>query len=152
MSTDALIEQLRATRDETLRYYELPESDLARTYGPGKWSVRWVLLHLADSETVLFERIRRVICEPNQTLMVYDQDAWAHQLDYDRVPLDMARRIYDAVRVGHIHYASLFYESKGHIQWMHSATGVRTLKDEFDKVAQHNEHHLGQIRQALGGT
>jgi len=30
-----------------------------------------------------------------------------------------------------------------------SVTGVRTLKEEFDKVAAHNEHHLGQIRLAL---
>jgi len=28
-------------------------------------------------------------------------------------------------------------------------TGVRTLKDEFDKVASHNAHHLNQIRMAL---
>ena len=28
-------------------------------------------------------------------------------------------------------------------------TGVRTLKDEMDKVASHNEHHLAQIRTAL---
>jgi hypothetical protein len=27
---------------------------------------------------------------------------------------------------------------------------VRTLKDEMDKVASHNEHHLNQIRTALG--
>jgi hypothetical protein len=27
---------------------------------------------------------------------------------------------------------------------------VRTLKDEMDKVASHNEHHLDQIRTALG--
>jgi hypothetical protein len=26
---------------------------------------------------------------------------------------------------------------------------VRTLKDEFDKVVLHNEHHLGQIEAAL---
>jgi hypothetical protein len=26
---------------------------------------------------------------------------------------------------------------------------VRTLKDEFDKVASHNQHHLDQIRAAL---
>jgi hypothetical protein len=30
--------------------------------------------------------------------------------------------------------------------------GLRTLKDEFDKVAAHNEHHLSHIRRALGGT
>jgi hypothetical protein len=30
-----------------------------------------------------------------------------------------------------------------------SETGVRTLKDEIDKVATHNAHHLEQIRAAL---
>jgi len=43
------------------------------------------------------------------------------------------------------------YESKGHLELVHSVTGVRTLKDEFDKVASHNEHHLSQIRLALQG-
>jgi len=28
--------------------------------------------------------------------------------------------------------------------------GVRTLRAEFDKTATHNEHHLSQIRLALG--
>jgi hypothetical protein len=32
---------------------------------------------------------------------------------------------------------------------VHSETGVRTLKDEIDKVAWHNENHLAQIRAAL---
>jgi len=26
----------------------------------------------------------------------------------------------------------------GHLEFVHSVTGVRTLKDEFDKVAAHN--------------
>jgi hypothetical protein len=34
----------------------------------------------------------------------------------------------------------------------HSQTGLRTLKDEFDKVAAHNENHLGQIATALRGS
>lgn len=144
-----LIEQLEATRDETLRYFALDEDALAQTYGPGKWSVRYVLLHLADSETVLFDRIRRVLSEPRQVLWVYDQDAWAAGLDYSRVPLDMSRDVYAAVRRAVIYYAGLYYEEKGHLEFVHSETGVRTLKDEFDKVAWHNEQHLAQIRTAL---
>ena len=103
-----LIQELERTRDETLQYFSLGESDLARTYAPGKWSVRFLLHHLADSETVLFERREAVI-----------------------------------------YYAGQSYESKGHLEFVHSVTGLRTLKDEFDKVAAHNEHHLGQIRLAL---
>jgi len=31
-----------------------------------------------------------------------------------------------------------------------ASEGGRTLRDEFDKVAAHNEHHLSQVRLALG--
>src|SRR5688500_7607113 len=144
-----LIKELEQTRDETLKYFALGEKDLARTYAPGKWSVRYVLLHLADSETVLFDRIRRTLSEPRQVLWVYDEAAWARGLDYSRVPLDISRRVYEAVRSAIIYYAGQYYEEKGHLEFVHSVTGVRTLKDEFDKVASHNEHHLGQIRSAL---
>jgi hypothetical protein len=145
-----LIRQLEETRDETLRFFALGEEDLARTYAPGKWSVRFLLLHLADSETVLFDRIRRVLSEPRQVLWVFDQDAWARGLDYSRVPLDISRRVYESVRSAVIYYAGQYYEEKGHLEFVHSVTGVRTLKDEFDKVAGHNAHHLAQIRMALG--
>ena len=35
------------------------------------------------------------------------------------------------------------------MEFVHSNTGVRTLKDEFDKVADHNQHHLEHIQTAL---
>jgi len=38
-----LIADLESTRDETLRYFSLSDEDLARTYAPGKWPVRYIL-------------------------------------------------------------------------------------------------------------
>jgi len=35
------------------------------------------------------------------------------------------------------------------LEFVHSVDGVRTLREEFDKTAAHNEHHLSQIRLAL---
>lgn len=144
-----LISQLEVTRDETMKLFALGDEDLARTYAPGKWSVRFVLLHLADSETVMFDRIRRVLSEPRQVLWYFDEAAWARGLNYSQVPLDIASRVYQSVRDAIIYYATAYYEQKGHLEFVHSVTGVRTLKDEFDKVATHNEHHLRQIRTAL---
>jgi hypothetical protein len=63
----------------------------------------------------------------------------------------MARGIYESVRRGIIYYAGLHYELRGNLEFVHSVTGVRTLRDEFDKVASHNAHHLAQIRSALEG-
>ena len=146
-----LINDLDKTRDETLKYFSLDESDLARKYGPGKWSVRFLLHHLSDSETVLYDRICRVLSEPRQVIWVYDQEAWSKGLDYSLRPLEISRSIYEALRKAIAYYASLHYEKDGHLEFVHSVTGVRTLKDEFDKVAAHNEHHLAQIRTALHG-
>jgi DinB superfamily len=148
----SLIRDLERTRDETLGYFALGERDLARAYAPGKWPVRFILHHLADSETVLYERIRRVLSEPRQVLWVFDQDAWAQGLDYANLPLALSRQVYESVRNALIYYAGLHYESRAHLEFVHSVTGVRTLKEEFDKVASHNEHHLDQVRLALRGS
>jgi hypothetical protein len=147
-----IVTRLEAARDRTLKYFEASDEQLARSYAPGKWTVRFILHHLADSETVLFDRIRRAISEPRQVLWAFDQDAWAKGLDYSRIPLDLSRRIYESVRAGVIYQARQHYDKSGHREFVHSETGVRTLKDEFDKVAWHNEHHLEQIESALRGS
>jgi DinB superfamily len=136
-------------RSQTLKYFDLSEEQLELRYAPGKWPIRFIPHHLADAESVLYDRIRRVLSEPRQVLWAFDQDAWAAGLDYSRIPLEHSRRLYDAVRTGVIYQARLRYDSAGHREFVHSATGVRTLKDEFDKVASHNQHHLGQIETAL---
>src|SRR5204862_6576782 len=107
------------TRDETLKCFSLGAADVARTYGPGKWSVAYILHHLSDSETVFFERIRRVLSEPRPVLWVMDQDAWAKGLDYAGVPLDLSRHLYEAVRNAIIYYAGEQYELSGHMERVH---------------------------------
>lgn len=144
-----IIEALEATRHETLEHFALADAELARSYGPDKWPIRFILHHLADSETVLFDRIRRVLGERRGVLWAFDQDGWAKGLDYSRRPLGLSRRIYETIREGIVYYARIEYAKNGHLEFVHSETGVRTLKDEFDKVAAHNAHHLAQIRTAL---
>ena len=146
----SILENLERTREETLRYFSLPAEDLAKRYAPGKWSVRWILHHLCDAETVLYERIRRAISEPRPVVWAFDQDAWARELDYENRSLEISRNMYDAVRAGVLHDARRHYEASGLREFVHSETGVRTVKEEFDKVAWHNERHLEQIRRALG--
>ena len=144
-----LLEELDRTRDETLRCFELGPRELDLAYAPGKWTVRYLLHHLADSELVLAERIRRVISEGRRVLWAFEQDAWAERLDYASMPLPLARDLFAATRAATRHLATVHYERHGHLEWVHSEMGVRTLKEELDKVASHNEHHLAQIRAAL---
>src|SRR5579872_6256720 len=54
------------------------------TTAPGKWSIRQLAAHLADTELVAAHRMRQVIAEDQPKLMAFDQDAWARNLDYAR--------------------------------------------------------------------
>jgi hypothetical protein len=80
-----------------------------------------------------------------------EQDAWAQALDYSQAPLPIARQVYESVRNAIIYHVGAHYDQRGHLEWVHSVDGVRTLRDEFEKVAAHNENHLRQVRLALGG-
>lgn len=148
-NTTVLLRDLEVTRDETLRFFALSDEGLSRTYGPGKWSVRFLLHHIADAETVLLERIRRMLSEPRQEMRAFDQDAWAEQLDYAQMPLALSRDVYSSCRNVVMYLAERHYESRGHLTFVHSELGERTLREEFEKVAAHNAKHLGHIRAAL---
>jgi hypothetical protein len=147
-----IIDRLEQAKTATLRHFALAPDALDRSYGPGKWTVRYLLHHLADAEAVLAYRIRRVISEPRQVIWAFDQDAWARALEYDTVPLELSRRVYESSRDAIIHYARRHYAGSGAIGFVHSETGLRTLQDEFDKVVSHNRQHLDQIAKALETT
>ncbi|HYL92243.1 MAG TPA: DinB family protein [Alphaproteobacteria bacterium] len=113
-----IIARMEAARDRTLKYFDLTGDLLDRSYGPGKWTVRFILHHLADGETVLYERICRVISEPRQVVWAFDQAAWAKGLDYSQMPLDLSRRMFEAVRAGIIYHARIHYEKSGHLEFV----------------------------------
>src|SRR5258708_12507383 len=48
----------------------------------GKWSVRQIACHVADTEAVWVMRFRQVIAEDNPTLPAFNQNAWAERLHY----------------------------------------------------------------------
>lgn len=141
--------QLRETKNQILLYFELTGEDLSKTYGVGKWNIRQILIHLADAEAVLLERIKRTIANPGQTIMAFDQDKWAQELEYDHFPMTLAAARFAANRDTIIYLAERFYLEKGDNTYQHSEVGERSLKDEFDKVLWHCEDHIKQIEKAL---
>jgi hypothetical protein len=144
-----IIDNLEKTRNKALEYYELEDFFLHLTYEEGKWNIRQLLCHISDVETVLYDRIRRVIAEPKQVIWGFDDNLWAKNLDYNSFPLSISKQTFNAVREGVIYLADKFYQELGNKQFIHSETGIRTLRDEFDKVAWHCEHHSKQIELAI---
>ena len=65
---------------------------------PKEWSVDEVIIHLADSESNAALRARKLIVEPGGTLMGYDQDKWAIELNYHEQNAEDALEIVRLVR------------------------------------------------------
>jgi hypothetical protein len=116
------------------------------TPAPGKWSIRQIIAHLADSEMVGAHRFRQVIAETNPTLVAWDQNAWAQNLDYARrLPknsLDTFRRVraenYDLLKA----LPESVYERGG----THTERGPLTLRQLLDIYAEHAESHARQVQ------
>ncbi|MCF8326259.1 MAG: DinB family protein [Leadbetterella sp.] len=144
-----ILTTLTKTKNETEKYFDLSQDNLEKTYGEGKWTVKQILVHLADADSVLLDRIKRVISEPKQVIWAFDQDLWSENMDYKNFPLEISKAVYLANRQMVIHLAEKYYETLGHKEFIHIETGLRTLKDEFDKVVWHNQGHLEQIKLAL---
>src|SRR5918993_879511 len=60
------------------------EEELGAQPGPGKWSAREIVHHLADSEMTAAVRLRVLLAEDRPTIHGYDQDQFARSLHYDR--------------------------------------------------------------------
>lgn len=141
--------QLERSSQTTLQYFDLSKDNLQKSYAPGKWTIQQILHHLADSETVLHERLKRIIGGPIQVLWTFDQDLWCQELNYQQVPLDISKDIFQSLRRSVIYLLDQHYDRKKDQSFIHSKTGKRTLGEAFQKIGWHNEHHLNHIRQAL---
>lgn len=147
-----LLQNLQDSKTKMLTYFDLPDEDLNKSYAPDKWTVKELLHHITDAETVMYDRLRRIISEPRQVIWAFDQKAWSEHLDYKTRPLELNKQMFEAVRNSIIYLAENYYTTLGDKEFIHSQTGVRTLADEFEKVAWHCEGHLKQIEQAIGKT
>lgn len=147
-----IINELTTTKTETATYFDLAATDLQKTYQAGKWNIRKILVHLADAESVLHERLKRVISEPKQVIWAFDQNLWCEQLNYETFPLEISKNLFLANRQSVIFLAEQYYKSLGNKEFVHSQTGLRTLQQEFDKIVNHNKGHLAQIVTALTTT
>jgi hypothetical protein len=113
---------------------------------PGKWSIRQIIAHLADSEMVGAHRMRAVIAEENPTLTGYDQTLWVRNLDYaQRKPkqsLESFRRQraenYDLLK----NLPASAYTRTGN----HTEHGPVTLLRLLEIYAEHVENHARQMQ------
>ncbi len=123
----------------------LTKAQLLRRPRPKKWSIQEILAHLADSEVVYGWRLRLMLAEPGLPLQPTDQDLWAANLPYKRLP---AAKLLEQLRV--LRESNLrLLKSVPRPWWnrygMHLERGKETVARMVVLLAGHDINHLNQI-------
>jgi hypothetical protein len=139
------IAKLERNRDETLPFFSLDAVVMSRSYAPGKWTARHILLHLVESEGVHLDRLRRTLAEAKPLLWAWDENRWAEGLFYDQRDLTIARDQFAADRAAIIELTRLAPPSIRERAAVHSEQGRRTFTQLIDTIHEHNAHHLRQL-------
>jgi len=113
---------------------------------PGKWSVRQVIAHIADSEMVGAHRFRQIIAEENPTLVAYDQEAWARNLDYARRKPKQSLESFRRLRAESYDLLKELPEAAFGRTGNHTERGSLTLRDYLGLLVQHTESHARQMQ------
>src|SRR5689334_5554873 len=74
-----------------------PEDVTARP-GPGDWSILELVVHLADSDAIAIDRMKRILTEDNPTLLYADEGAYVQRLFSHEQSLEDAVLLIEAGR------------------------------------------------------
>jgi hypothetical protein len=113
---------------------------------PGKWSIRQIIAHLADSELVGAHRMRLVIAQENPTLTAFDQDAWARNLDYLRRKPKQSLETFRRVRAENHELLKELPLETFERSGTHTEDGRVTLRSLVEGYAGHAENHARQLQ------
>jgi hypothetical protein len=151
----------RSERDALIRRYEEGPAKLraawekvpveARQWRPaeGKWSAHEVVCHTADSEANAALRIRFLVADPSPTILGYDQERWAKNLDYHAASPDLSLRTTEAVRAYTVPLLRRMTEKDWATEGLHTESGRFTAEMWLTMYAGHLEKHAGQIERNL---
>ncbi len=126
-----------------------PESGWDATPVQGKWSIRQVVCHLADSEIVYADRMKRVIAEDNPTVFEADPNEHVPALFCDRRPWEIELSVIETVRMHMLPILQSCDRDDFRRTCVHSIDGPMTLQILLERITTHIPHHIQFIEDKL---
>ena len=147
MSGPALIEPYLAGADAVRQAVNgLSPHQLRARPTAGMWSVLEVVCHLADSESLFADRMKRVLAEDRPPLPFADPTSYVAALAYHERDAGEEVAFIDLLR----RQMARILQAQPPAAWqrvgIHSKEGERTLEQLLRKAVDHLEHHLGFLR------
>ncbi|MBI2777374.1 MAG: DinB family protein [Chloroflexi bacterium] len=126
------------------------DEDLDRPQASGEWTARQIVHHLADSESMAYIRLRRLIAEDQPVIHGYDEPEWARRLHYER-PIASSWAVVVAVRAASLELLESLTEEEWARTGTHSESGAYSVERWLANYAEHTHDHADQIRRARRG-
>lgn len=130
--------------------------------GVGRWPVRVLLGHLADSELVQAHRVRRTVAEDNPVFSVWDENAFTQSGLYGDPATGSKHPIGAFVATIHTlrRWTSEWLKTLTPEQWgraaLHPEKGPQTVRSLVESTTWHLEHHADflnrKVARMLAGT
>jgi hypothetical protein len=120
---------------------------------PGEdWSIRDILMHLADAELVGAVRFRLVLAEEEPVLPTYEQELWKRRLQYLWRDPEAALALFHATRYS----TAEILDNCGADAWqrsgIHPESGPITVAGLVALYIDHVEQHVAQIAAARAAS
>ena len=115
--------------------------------GPGKWSTREIVHHLADSEMTAAVRFRLLLAEDKPAIKGYDQDRFAGRLHYER-PIASSLLAFQAARLCTGELLDSMTEADFAKTGTHPEHPSYSVDRWLEIYAEHAHNHAEQIRRA----
>jgi len=130
---------------ERIRHLVASWSDdtFEKSYAPGKWSARLILVHLAQTELALTTRARFALAQPGYTAQAFNQDDW--------MPIDegadarTALAAYLSLRGLNLAMWKRLTKDQVDRSFSHPEYGELTVGWIMAQMAGHDIHHLKQL-------
>jgi uncharacterized damage-inducible protein DinB len=122
-----------------------PAKQWEKSYAPGKWSARRILVHLAQTELALTTRVRFAASQDGYVAQPFDQDQWL-ALD-DRADGATALGAYVALRRLNVMMFTGMTPKQRTRPFTHPEFGRLTPDWVAAQLAGHDIHHLKQLKQ-----
>lgn len=115
----------------------------------GKWSVREVVCHLADSEIVYADRMKRVLAEDHPRFFEADPNLFGAALFCPRRPLAKELDVVEAIRAHMLPILQSCDADDFQRTGVHSLDGPMTLRTLLERITAHIPHHVAFIEEKL---
>jgi DinB family protein len=130
---------------------KITPEELDASPAPGKWTVRQIVHHLADSEMTGAVRFRLLVAEDRPAIKGYDQDRFAERLYYNR-PHEASLDLFRSARVSTAELMACLSEAEWQREGTHTDVGRFGLDTWLRTYGPHAHQHADQIRIARGAA